>query len=163
MRASFYLLIKVVILTCLMCAEGYFLASITDERRLELHTAQLERDCEGVNDAQQAYGLRLVIVFASMFYAFFVFDIYGDSAGWQGATVLAVILIVCVVFLLIFQPLLSRGGFGSCLNLKSPDDNQSVTHNSLTKNLLHEGTGGEVTKSSKRESEIRMSTLSAVF
>jgi hypothetical protein len=71
---------------------GYFLTATVGDQLRHKYTQQLERDCEGVG-VSRGKDSGLVILFAALFYAFFVFDIYGDAAGWNDAMILACCII----------------------------------------------------------------------
>jgi hypothetical protein len=73
---------------------GYFLTSISDDKTRRQCVLQLDKDCQGVGE-EHTHHSGLVIMFAALFYAFFVFDIYGDTAGWKKASVLSIV-VICI-------------------------------------------------------------------
>eukprot|EP01034_Spumella_vulgaris_P024933 gene24933-31331_t len=159
---------------------GYFLASISDETLREQHLQQIERDCQGAGDAQ-GYDSGLVILFAALFYAFFVFDIYGDAAGWRSATIAATVVVVVPVVVRVSKAVhnmflryqttsgsgavttSSGGGLREKLLPPPPPGNSGVTRSALHSNIASSSKEKSTNITSSRESEIRMSNLSQTF
>jgi hypothetical protein len=149
---------------------GYFLTSISDEQTRRQCVLQLERDCQGVGE-EQNYDSGLVILFAALFYAFFVFDIYGDAAGWRGAIVLSliVVLIPTIIWAVRMSSLQRRvmtmlgisGGGVPDEPISTPIDVDM--HNPL-QHFGGKSTGREKGEREARSSEmVRMSSASQVF
>ncbi len=71
---------------------GRFLSSIADETLRLKYACILSRDCEGAMELLIKPLLMRVVPFAAFFYAFFVFDMYGDQVGWMGSVWAAVVM-----------------------------------------------------------------------
>jgi hypothetical protein len=67
---------------------GKFILSITDADLRVKFIKKLQNDCDCTFELLHNPMTRLVIPFAAVFYACFIFDIYGDQAGWRNAIVL---------------------------------------------------------------------------
>jgi hypothetical protein len=151
---------------------GYFLTSISDDKTRRQCVLQLEKDCQGVGE-EQNYDSGLVILFAGLFYAFFVFDIYGDAAGWKGASIISLILVLIPTVIWTFRMTslhnrvksLFGGGRGGAANPKSDPTSVDNQHNPLH----HPGKKTQQSISTAAASEdhssemVRMSSASQVF
>ncbi len=71
---------------------GRFLSGIEDEELRTQFAEKLNKDCEGSLQMLVEPMIKLVVPFAAIFYAFFIFDIYGDQVGWRAALLPAALM-----------------------------------------------------------------------